>query len=196
MTDYEKIISLVNFERQARVRHLFDKLKDCYFADATVTTSWTSGKANNYLNGSEGRNTDSEHPIVNRAGNPIVHQNKTRAYVELPSTTIRWYDLNGTDIILESYMRLIYSVECRDGVWKIVDMESINEADAIRPVVPGKKIEIDEEKLKTFRHSYRYLAYLRSLKGIKVSDNLYGIDRPDEANKFYENRENWIHEID
>lgn len=27
MTDYEKIISLVSWERQARVRHLFDELK-------------------------------------------------------------------------------------------------------------------------------------------------------------------------
>lgn len=194
MTDYEKIVSLVNWERQARVRHLFDELKKCYFEDATVTTSWTSGAAKNYLNGSEGRTVDSEHPIINRTGNAIVHQNGSRAYVELPSTTIRWIDVNGTAAVLESYMRLIYSVERRESEWKIVDMRSINEGDTLRPAVSGDDLHINPNDLKEFRHSYRNLAYIRKLNGVTMSGDLLGIDRLDDVDKLYAEKEKWIHE--
>lgn len=194
MTDYEKLVSLVNWERQARVRHLFTALKECYFEDATVTTSWTKGNASNYLNGSEGRNTDTEHPIINRTGNAIVHQNNNRAYIELPSTTIRWIDVNGTVAVLESYMRLIYSAECRENEWKLTDMCAINEGDTLRPAIPGEDLHINPEDLKGLRHSYRNLAYIRKLNGIYMSDDLVGIDRPDGVEKLYQEKENWIHE--
>lgn len=191
MTDYEKIVSLVNWERQARTRHLPD-LKDCYFEDATVTTSWTRGPASNYLNGNEGSVIDAEHPVINRTGNAIVHLNGNRAYVELPSTTTRWMDVNGKIAVLESYMRLIYSVEKRNGEWKIVDMCSINEGDTLSPAVVGEDLKINPDDLKQFRHSYRYLAYIRSLRGIKMSDDEFGIDRPETVNKLYEEKEEWI----
>lgn len=45
MDDYDAISSLVLWERQARVRHLQKELADCYWEDATVTTSWSSGSA-------------------------------------------------------------------------------------------------------------------------------------------------------
>ena len=194
MTDYEQIVALVSWERQARVRHLFGALQDCYWEDATVTTSWTHGAANNYLNGSEGRLTDPEHPIINRTGNAIVHQNGTRAYVELPSTTTRWLTVNGKEAVLSSFMRLIYSVERRDGVWKIFDMCAINEGDTLNPVIAGEDLQIDAKLLKSCRHSYRYLAYLRRLAGGTVSDDLVGIDRPDGVAKLYQEKENWIAE--
>lgn len=190
-TDYEKIVSLVNWERQARTRHLPD-LKDCYFEDATVTTSWTRGPASNYLNGNEGSVIDAEHPVINRTGNAIVHLNRKRAYVELPSTTTRWMDVNGKVAVLESYMRLIYSVEKRRGEWKIVDMCSINEGDTLTPAVIGDDLKINPDDLKQFRHSYRYLAYIRSLRGIKMSDDEFGIDRPEDVNKLYQEKEKWI----
>ena len=49
-SDYEAITRLVTWERQSRVRHLYDELAGCYFPDATVTTSWTKGPASAYLN--------------------------------------------------------------------------------------------------------------------------------------------------
>lgn len=195
MTDYEKIVSLVNWERQTRVRYLFSDLKNCYFDDATVTTSWSQGAAKNYINGSEGRKPDTEHPILNRTGNPIVHQNGKRAYVELPSTTTRWIKVNGKEAVLVSYMRLIYSVECRDGEeWKISDMCAINEGDTLNPVAAGEDLQIDHEELNQFRHAYRNLAYVRKLNGIHMSDDLLGIDRPEEVAKLYEKKDAWLNE--
>lgn len=194
MTDYEEIISLVNWERQTRIRYAFDDLKNCYWEDATVTTSWSQGAAKNYIDGSRGREPDTEHPILNRTGNPIVHQNGDRAYVELPSTTTRWIQVNGKEAVLVSYMRLIYSVERRNGEWKISDMCAINESDTLSPVVAGEDLKIDHAKLNTFRHAYRNLAYVRSLRGIKMGDDLLGIDRPEEVDKLYQKKDAWLKE--
>lgn len=194
MTDYEEIVSLANWERQTRIRYAFDDLKNCYWEDATVTTSWSQGAAKNYIDGSRGREPDTEHPILNRTGNPIVHQNGDRAYVELPSTTTRWIQVNGKEAVLVSYMRLIYSMERRSGVWKISDMCAINESDTLSPVVAGEDLQIDHEKLNTFRHAYRNLAYVRSLRGIKMGDDLLGIDRPEEVDKLYEKKDEWLKE--
>ena len=47
-TDYEQIQNIVLWERQARVRHLYDELASCYFEDATVATSWTKGSIKDY----------------------------------------------------------------------------------------------------------------------------------------------------
>lgn len=194
MTDYEKITSLVSWERQTRIRYAFEDLKNCYWEDATVTTSWSQGAAGNYIDGSKGRQPDTEHPILNRTGNPIVHQNGNRAYTELPSTTIRWISVNGKEAVLVSYMRLIYSTECRNGEWKISDMCAINEGDTLNPVVAGEDLQIDHAKLNKFRHAYRNLAYVRSLNEIEMSDDLLGIDRPEEVDRLYQQKEEWLKE--
>lgn len=89
MTDYEKLSQLVLWERQARVRRLQDEPADCYWEDATVTTSWSSGSAVAYLNRGNSGNHRSEacddEVIINRSVAPLIHYNGgNRAYAELP----------------------------------------------------------------------------------------------------------------
>lgn len=55
--------------------------------------------------------------------------NGNRAYVELPSTTTRWMDVNEKIVVLESYMRLIYSVAEKIASYLNADLlkiESVN----------------------------------------------------------------------
>ena len=193
VSDYEAISRLVIWERQSRVRHLYDEMADCYFPDATVTTSWTRGPASAYLSN---RNTlpeaSDEGVIVGRSSPPIVHQNGKRAYVELPTMTIRWVKVNGEEAVLTSYMRLLYSVECREGVWKITDLTTVNEDDTLIPAIPGTDLHINPEDLKGLRHSYRFLSYARIKAGGKVRDDELGIDRPEPVEKLYKDLEEWI----
>lgn len=193
VSDYEAISRLVTWERQSRVRHLYDEMANCYFPDATVTTSWTRGPASTYLNNRSRLPEASEEGIILvRYSPPIVHQNKKRAYAELPITSNRWVKVNGEEAVLTSYMRLIYCVECREGVWKITDLTTINEDDELAPAIPGTDLHIDPEELKGLRHSYRFLAYVRMKAGGKVRDDELGIDRPDAVEKVYQEFEEWI----
>ena len=91
-------------------------------------------------------------------------------------------------------MRLIYSVERRNGIQKIADLNSINEDDTLEPLVPGTDLHIDSNELQKFRASYRFLAYVRVKAGGNVSDDLLGIDRPEEIDGVYRDAEEWIHQ--
>ena len=64
--------------------------------------------------------------------------------------------------------------------------------DELAPAIPGDILEIDREKLLSFRQSYRNLAYVRSLDGGEVSDGEPGLDRPEEIARLYEEERVWL----
>lgn len=194
MNDFEEISQLVLKERMYRGRHV-KELADCYFSDATVRTSWQNGPVSTFL-GKQPVEVDNSLPIVGRFGTPIVHQNGTRAYVELSSTTNRWQLVNGVEAVLESYMRLIYRAEKRNGEWKIVDLTSIDESDKLEPAISGQDLKIKPEDVANLRRSYRFLAYVRLNAGGEISQDLLGTDRAQDENTLYENSEKWLHEND
>lgn len=193
MSDIEAISQLVNWERQTRVRYLDQENLATYWPDATVTTSWQSGPVNTFV-GQQPVDFDRSLPIVSRLGNPIIHLNLTadRAYVELPSTTKHWLKLDGKLAVLESFMRLIYRVEKRDGVWKISNMAAIDEADDLAPAIPGDDLHIDTQRALALRPSYRFLAYTRLAAGGQIGDDGIGTDRPETCQPIYDAAEAWI----
>lgn len=192
MSDIEEISQLVLWERQARGRHLDEELQNCYWEDATVTTSWSSGLARDTFVGKKPVDFDYSLPLVGRMGSPIVHLKGNRAYVELPSTTKHWLYLGENEAVVESYMRLIYRVEKRDGQWKISDMSAINEADTLTPDIPGTDLHINPEDVKGLRASYRWLAYTRIQAGGTIGDDGIGTDRPETVAPVYAKAEAWI----
>ena len=192
--DYAELIELAAKERQYRVTLQMDKLASLYFGDATITTSWSGGSAGTYFKVGAKRKGVPGHPIVNRTGTPVIHLHNDRALIELPSTTTRWIQINGEEAVLSSYMRLVFRCEYRDGKWGFVNMASVNEGDTIEPVIPGTDLKIKWEDISGFRHSYRYLAYMEHLKGNELPQDLLGIDREEELQKFYEEAFAWIEE--
>ena len=131
-SDYDELSQLVLWERQARVRHLYDELAQTYWPDATVTTSWISSSVADFAKAGAAQNHRAEasanEVIINRSSAPIIHQHGNRAYVELPTEANHWITVNGEPAIWTSYMRLIYRCEKRDNVWKIADMTSVFES--------------------------------------------------------------------
>ena len=193
MTDYEAINNLIVSERLYRVSHRDKQLAECYAEDAKIHTSWQSGGVKSFV-GQHPAESATENFNVNRCGGALIHQNKNRAFVEYPSTTIRSVKVNGVDAVLTSYMRLLYRVEKRGDVWKIVEMTSINEADELQPAVPGTDLKINPDDVKNLRISYRWLAYTRINAGDKIADDLIGVDKPDDVKKIYEDAETWMNQ--
>ena len=192
MSDIEEISQLVLWERQARGRGLDDELANCYWEDGTVTTSWSKGNARETFIGQRPVDYATTLPLVGRYAAPIVHLNGNRAYAELPSTTKHWVELDGNIAIVESFMRLIYCVEKRNGEWKISDMSAINEADTIAPEIPGVDLHIDVKLAKSLRISYRYLAYTRIKAGGKIGQDGIGSDKPETVKPVYDRANAWI----
>ena len=195
MTDYEAINNLIVSERLYRVSHRDKELADCYAPDAQIRTSWQSGGVKSFV-GQHPAESANESFNVNRCGSALIHLNGKRAFVEYPSTTIRSVKVNGADVVLTSYMRLLYRVEKRGGVWKIVDMLSVNEADELQPVIAGTDLQIRPEDAAGLRISYRWLAYTRMKAGDAISNDLPGVDRPDDVRKIYAAAEAWLNQSD
>lgn len=195
--DSAELSQLVLWERQAKVRKLQAELADCYWPDATVTTSWTAGPVADYLKAGAAQKNRAEasaqERILNRSSAPIVHQSGNRAYVELPTDGIHWIKVNGEDAVWTSHMRLIYRCEKRNGVWKISDLTSIFESDKLEPVVPGTDLHIDPKDVEGLRPSYRWLAYVRKQAGGQVSNDMTGTDRPEEISRIYQMDDAWLH---
>lgn len=186
------ICALIAKERQCRVSQHPEELGECYWPDATVVTSWTNGNVpvKEYLYGGKAPVHDPECPIVSRISYPIVHQQGSKAYVEAPQNTYRWVYVNGEKAVLICFMRLIYRVENRDGVWKIIEFKSIYESDMLVPEIAGTDLKLDKEELAKLRHSYRYLAYVDG----GVNPELPGIDRPDVVKQIYSDLDAWLAE--
>jgi SnoaL-like protein len=191
MDDVAEVSQLVLRERQSRVRGLSAELLACFHEDATVETSWMQGSAQAFAAGGAER-TASSGTIINRVGAPAVQVCGQRGFAELYSTTTRWIPVNGVEAVLTSFMRLLYRAEERQGAWKISAMSAINEGDTLEPAVPGTDLSVDPAALAGLRHSYRFLAYTRSLDGIAVSQGLLGVDRPDEVNAVYASVAEWL----
>lgn len=191
MDDVTEVSQLVLRERQSRVRGLSAELLACFHEDATVETSWMRGSAQAFAAGGAER-TASGGTIINRVGAPAAQVSGQRGFAELYSTTIRWIPVNGVEAVLTSFMRLLYHAEERQGAWKISAMSAINEGDTLQPAVPGTDLGVDPAALSGLRHSYRFLAYTRSLDGVAVSQDLLGVDRPDEVKAVYASVEEWL----
>jgi hypothetical protein len=194
MDDVIEIGQLVVRERQSRVMHLSDQLRNCFHPDATVNTSWVTGSAAAFVSGRPAPSAAGAGPIINRAGAPVVHHSGRRAVVELPSTTTRWIPVNGVEAELVSFMRLLYRVEQRGGEWKISDLSTINEGDTLNSAVPGTELRVVAAALAGLRHSYRFLMYTRALDGETVSSELPGIDRPEGVKALYDDAFAWLAE--
>lgn len=194
MSDIETISQLILWERQARGRKLDDELAATYWPEATVTTSWSTGLAKDTFVGQHPVDFDYSLPIVGRMGTPIVHLHGSRAYVELASSTKHWMYLGQDEVIVESFMTLVYRVEKRSGVWKISDMTAICEADTLTPVIAGTDLHLDRDLLASLRTSYRFLAYTRIKAGGKIDNNGIGTDEPATVQPVYDKAEAWIKE--
>lgn len=191
LSDYESVQKLVVSERIYRVTHRNTELAECYSDDAQIHTSWQSGGKDSFVGKTTVESSESL-PIVNRCNPPLIKLNGNRALVEYPMTTTREVRVNKELAVLTSYMVLIYRIEKRNDVWKIIDMYTINEYDTLSPVIPGTDLHIDYEQIKNYRPSYRWLTYVRKLAGGNIADDLVGTDQPDAVNKIYDSGNKWL----
>ena len=90
---------------------------------------------------------------------------------------------NGCELDLESWAHQKQRFEKVDGVWKILRFEVIYVRDSVSTPFPGQSVPPMDEKgkeiLEKARPSFKYLAWMMSLVGETVRNDLAGYD--DEA---------------
>ena len=82
-SDYELVNQLVISEQMYRFSHRCDEHANCFFADATIRTSWQIGDVSSFVGQHPAENSD-EIFNVNRCGSALIYLRKNRAFIEYP----------------------------------------------------------------------------------------------------------------
>ncbi len=191
MDDVTEITQLVLRERQGRDRGWWAQMADCFHPDSRVTLSWFDGPGSEFVARSQ-KMSESGLRMVHRPSPPAVHLHKNRAVLELPISVERRFLLKGVEADLASFTRLLYQVEKREDVWKIMFLNAIYERDTLNPTVPGSTLDVDHEKIAEFRGPYRFVAYDISLSGRAMTPDLYGDDQPERLHALYKSAFDWL----
>lgn len=191
MDDISAITQLVLHERQGRDRGWWAQMGACYHPDSEVSLSWLQASGAEFTARSQ-KMAESGLRAVHRPGAASVHLAGNKAMVELPVVIEFRGIIGGVEADCASYCRLLHKVERRAGVWKIKTLTCIYERDTLHPVIAGEMLQLDKERLAGFRKPYRFLAYVLSLAGNPIRDDLYGDDRPAPLQALYDEAFAWL----
>ena len=95
------------------------------------------------------------------------------AIIDIPAV------IDSVELTLSAYTRFIYRVERRDGTWRIYGFDCIYIRDELTPSILGQTVAIDLGAMKSFRRTYRNLAYCLRLKDYQTNPDLPGEDLPE-----------------
>lgn len=188
--DITLISQLILRERESRDLGNWDQMRDCFHPDSIVRISWFNGSGPDFVEGSidmARRGMLAKHrlaPIlVNLSGDRAVAS--LSAIIDIPTL------INDVDLTLSAYTLLIYRAERRDNVWRIYGFDGIYRRDEMTPAILGQTVDIDLGEMKSFRPSYRNLAYCLHLSGYTVNPDLPGEDRPETVTRLMQEVNNW-----
>lgn len=186
--DKLNVIELIQYERFCRDNAMWEEMKKIYAENSTVTVSWFHGTGKEFVDASSKTNTYSQHKLYDT----LVWINNNKA-VSITMATIQLRSsVNGYPMELSSDVRLMCRTQKIDGVWYIISMDAIYEKDSLISVYPNSNITIPAEEMSKFRPSYASLSYFLSKQGLKVNNDLPGIDRPETINKLYQEADDWL----
>jgi hypothetical protein len=181
--DISAVSQLILQERESRDLGRWDEMRGCFHPDSQVRVSWFRGSGADFVNGSidmAHRNVLAKHrlsPIrVVLSGDRAVAT--MSAIIEIPT------QLQDIEMNLLSYTRFVYRAERREDTWRIFSFDAIYVRDELTPAIPGRSITIDADELRSFRPTYRLLAYVLSQRGYAIDPDLVGDDRPETVRDF------------
>ncbi|HVQ94787.1 MAG TPA: nuclear transport factor 2 family protein [Mycobacteriales bacterium] len=184
---------LVLHEREARDRGWWEYERSLFHAGSTVSISWFQGTGPDFVAASH-RLTAGGDRTRHRLGPPVVHPNADRALVTLPMTLISRSIVDGVEVDLAGHVRMVYRTQRQAGGWGIVGMTAVYEHDQLTAAVPGQPLTVPPAELAGLRPSYRMLAWLFGRRGIPVTPDALGDDRPDEVAAFAATSSAWLND--
>lgn len=176
--DIVAITQLVVRERESRDCGFWNRMRDCFHADAEVNISWFRGTGHDFVTASmdmAARGMLAKH----RLGPVLVTLNGSRALASLSAIIDIPEILDGKPFTLSAHCMMYYRVEQRAGVWRLASFEVVYRRDEFIPGILGQSTQLPLEQLAGYRASYRNLCYSLQLKGYTPNSELAGEDRPE-----------------
>ena len=191
--DVSAVTQIVLRERQARDNGWWDRMLAAYWPDSRVTVSWYQGSGPGFVYASRKLSAGG---VVgkHRLMPPIVDIRRNKAHVEVGSRNWSQSVVDGKTINLNANIRINYLLQKRKGEWKIYSMQAIYESSELTPNITGQTLTIPPEELAVYRPSYAALSWALSRKGLTMSQDEVGIDKPEGVKALYDAIEKWMNE--
>ncbi|MFB6552488.1 MULTISPECIES: nuclear transport factor 2 family protein [unclassified Streptomyces] len=189
--DVTAVAQLVLHERQARDRGWWDAMRRCFADDSTVRLSWFQGSGPDFVTASQqmARRGDAS---THRLAPPVVDVNDDRALAVMAAGIEVRTALDGVEVDLVSYTRLLYRAERRHDGWRITALDPVYERDTLTPSLPGTPLHVAPAEIADLRPPYRMLAHVLGRRGYTVAQDLYGDDRPDAVRALEDSAAKWL----
>ncbi|WP_221312914.1 nuclear transport factor 2 family protein [Granulicella aggregans] len=165
-------------ERLARETHNPADEAACFHPDAVVEVSWFKGSAAKFIEAGK-NNPDTETVHFDSMSPGAVWLKNDRAISDTACAVHTFSLLDGIEVSTTSYTRLLWRVQRSEGQWLIRSLRGIYIRDTLIPRDPTKVPKLDEEKLRGFRPSYRFLSYILTANGAPAHNDLPGVDQPE-----------------
>lgn len=190
IADRTEIELLYHRLRQARDMGWWDRLAACYHSDTILDLSWFKGPVTEFAKATTkmASRLFSFHEI----GASVVEINRNRATIDTLVVIHLISELDGIGVDCVGYCRERMKVERRTDKWLFAGVNSIYLYDTLIPTNPARVPRLDEEKLNSFRPSYRFLSYMLTERGLPARDDLPGADRPESVRAVVEEEEAWL----
>jgi hypothetical protein len=189
--DRVAVEDVIQRERAARDSRLWAEMAACYHPDAFVDVSWFRGAGDAFV---EASRTIADGPTLSfHSMSPAVVTIKDdRALAETACTLHGMTALDGIDVALVGYARLLWRALRSDDRWLIAGLRAMYVSDMLLPRNPSRVPKIDDDVLRTFRPSYKYLSYIITKSGRTIQDDLPGIDRPESVVALRAAEQQWL----
>ena len=189
--DRVAIFDVIMRERLARETHNFADEEACFYPDAVVEVSWFKGSAAKFVESAK-TSTDTETVHFDSMSPGVVWLKNDRAIADTACAVHTFSRLDDIEVSTTSYTRLLWRVQRSKGRWLIRGLRGIYIRDTLIPRDPNKVPRLNEERLSTFRSSYRYLSYILTANGSPAHNDLPGVDRPETVTALRAAERTWL----
>ena len=189
--DRVAVADVIMRERLARETHNWADEATCFHPVSIVEVSWFKGTGAEFIEAGR-KNPDTEGVHSDSMSPGVVWVNNDRAIADTACAVHTFSQLGGIDVSITSYTRLLWRVQRLNGQWLIAGLRGIYIRDTLIPRNPNQVPKLDEEKLATFRTSYRYLSYMLTAAGWPAHGDLPGVDQPEGVAALRAGEREWL----
>ena len=168
----------------------WERFRNVWHDDGYMTATWFQGTAGEFIRASR-EGMDRGVNILHFLGGSSIDVAGVRAIAQTKMTISQRASVH--DVICDVLCtgRFYDFFEKRQGKWAIVLRRVIYEKDRLDPVDPSAVLKLDSKLLESFPMGYRYLAYLQSHIGFKVTKIRPGL-KGAEVEALYTHGKNWL----
>lgn len=173
----------------------WDEMHAAYAADSLVDISWYRGSGAGFVEASA-KHYDSGARSLHQIGPSLIELEAERALADTGcAVVIIGAALHGAEVNVISHARMRNRLVREAGQWRIAGLRVIYQYDMFVPVNPSDQLQVDGDKLASFRTSYRSLSYIQYASGLahySPRDDLPGVDRPDLVDALIATEQEWL----